>query len=317
MKTLVLIIAALALPVSASAQPYPSRPITLVVPYTPGTGIDIIARTVGPKISERWGQPVVIDNKPGASGNIGAALVAKAPPDGYTLMVTVNTFTITPALYSNLQYDPLKDFTTIARVTNGNIALVTNSSALPAKTLDELVAAAKSRKLNYSSPGSGTPQHLAVELLKQRLKIDVLHVPYKGAAGALTDLLGGQVQLAVLPVHTALPHAKAGKLNVIAVSGERRSVLAPDSPSFGELGLKNLDIDLYFWFAGPAGLPRDIVLKWNQELEQILALPDVRETFTKQGMVPAHSSPEDLYRQIGADVERWKKFIAETGIKAD
>jgi len=317
MKTLLLVIAALAISLVASAQPYPSRPITLVVPYTPGTGIDIIARTVGPKISERWGQPVLVDNKPGASGNIGAALVAKAAPDGYTLMVTVNTFTITPALYSNLQYDPVKDFTTIARATNGNIALVTNASALPVKTLDELVAAAKSRKLNYSSPGNGTPQHLAVELLKQRLKIDVLHVPYKGAAGALTDLLGGQVQLAVLPVHTALPHAKAGKLNVIAVSGERRSVLAPDSPSFGELGLKNLDIDLYFWFAGPAGLPRDIVMKWNQELEQILALPDVRETFTKQGMVPAHSSPEDLYRQIAADVQRWKKFIAETGIKAD
>jgi tripartite-type tricarboxylate transporter receptor subunit TctC len=302
---------------SVWAQTYPSRPITLVVPYTPGTGIDIIARTVGPKISERWGQPVVVDNKPGASGNIGAALVAKAAPDGYTLMVTVNTFTITPALYANIQYDPIKDFTTIGRVTNGNVALVTNSSALPVKTLDELVAAAKTRKLNYSSPGNGTPQHLAIELLKQRLKIDVLHVPYKGAAGALTDLLGGQVQLAVLPVHTALPHAKAGKLNVIAVSGERRSVLAPDSPSFAELGLKNLDIDLYFWFAGPAGLPREFVQKWNQELAAVLALPDVRETFTKQGMVPAHSSPDEIARQIAADVQRWKKFIAETGIKAD
>jgi tripartite-type tricarboxylate transporter receptor subunit TctC len=317
MRPIFILIALLAFPPLAGAQAYPTRPITLVVPYTPGTGIDIIARTVGPKISERWGQPVVVDNKPGASGNIGAALVAKAQPDGYTLMVTVNTFTITPALYQNIPYDPVKDFSTIGRATNGNVALVTNSSALPVKTLDELVAAAKSRKLNYSSPGNGTPQHLAVELLKQRLKIDVLHVPYKGAAGALTDLLGGQVQLAVLPVHTALPHAKAGKLNVIAVSGERRSVLAPDSPSFSELGLRNLDIDLYFWFAGPAGLPRDIVQKWNQELAAVLALPDVRETFTKQGMVPAHSSPEEIQQQIAADVQRWKKFIAETGIKAD
>jgi tripartite-type tricarboxylate transporter receptor subunit TctC len=152
----------------------------------------------------------------------------------------VNTFTITPALYPSIQDDAVKDFQTIGRVTNGNIALVTNTSALPVKTLDELVAAAKSKKLNYSSPGNGTPQHLAVELL------------------------GGQVQRAVLPVHTALPHAKAGKLNVIAVSGERRSVLAPDSPSFGALGLKNLDIDLYFWMAGPAGLPRDILDKWNK-----------------------------------------------------
>lgn len=302
---------------NAAAQTYPSRPITLVVPYTPGTGIDIIARTVGPKISERWGQPVVVDNKPGASGNIGAAIVAKAQPDGYTMMVTVNTFTITPALYPSIPYDPVKDFTPVGRATNGNIALVTNASALPVKTLDELVAAAKSRKLNYSSPGNGTPQHLAVELLKQRLGIDVLHVPYKGAAGALTDLLGGQVQLAVLPVHTALPHAKAGKLNVIAVSGERRSVLAPDSPSFGELGLKNLDIDLYFWLAGPAELPRDIVEKWNRELASILALPDVRATFLKQGMVPAHSSPEEIAKQIAGDVARWRKFIAQTGIKAD
>jgi tripartite-type tricarboxylate transporter receptor subunit TctC len=315
MKKLLCVLFAVAF--NATAQPYPSRPVTLVVPYTPGTGIDIIARTVGPRLSERWGQPVVVENKPGASGNIGAAFVAKAPPDGYTMMVTVNTFTITPALYKNLQYDPVKDFSTIARAANGNIALVTNASALPVKTLDELVAAAKSRKLNYSSPGSGTPQHLAVELLKQRLKVDILHVPYKGAAQALTDLLGGQVQLAVLPVHTALPHAKAGKLNVIAVSGERRSVLAPDSPSFGELGLKNLDIDLYFWLAGPAGLPGEIVQKWNQELAAIFALPEVRDTFMKQGMVPAHSSPEEIARQIAADVERWKKFIAETGITAD
>ena len=315
MKSLLWLLAAL--PGMVLAQPYPSHPITLVVPYTPGTGIDIIARTVGPKITERWHQPVVVDNKPGASGNIGAAMVAKAPPDGYTLMVTVNTFTITPALYPSIQYDAVKDFQTIARVTNGNIALVTNASSLPAKNLDELVAAARSKKLNYSSPGNGTPQHLAVELLKQRLNIDILHVPYKGAAQALTDLLGGQVQLAVLPVHTALPHAKAGKLNVIAVSGERRSVLAPDSPSFGEVGLKNLDIDLYFWIAGPAGLPRDIVDKWNKELASILALPDVRETFMKQGMVPAHSSPEEIHKQIAADVARWKKFIAETGIKAD
>jgi tripartite-type tricarboxylate transporter receptor subunit TctC len=315
MKKLLFVLFAVAL--NATAQPYPSRPVTLVVPYTPGTGIDIIARTVGPRLSERWGQPVVVDNKPGASGNIGAAFVAKAPPDGYTMMVTVNTFTITPALFKNLQYDPVKDFSTVGRATNGNIALVTNASALPVKTLDELVAAAKSRKLNYSSPGSGTPQHLAVELLKQRLKVDILHVPYKGAAQALTDLLGGQVQLAVLPVHTALPHAKAGKLNVIAVSGERRSVLAPDSPSFGELGLKNLDIDLYFWIAGPAGLPGEIVQKWNQELASILALPEVRDTFMKQGMVPAHSSPEEIARQIAADVERWKRFIAETGITAD
>ena len=302
---------------NAAAQPYPSRPITLVVPYTPGTGIDIIARTVGPRLSERWKEAVIVDNKPGASGNIGAATVAKAPPDGYTLMVTVNTFTITPALYKSIPYDPVKDFAPVGRVANGNVALVVNAAALPVRNLEELKVAARERKLNYSSPGNGTPQHLAVELLKQRLGIDILHVPYKGAAQALTDLLGGQVQLAVLPVHTALPHARAGKLTVIAVSGESRSVLAPDSPSFAELGLKNLDIDLYFWIAGPAGLPREIVQKWNGEIASILSAPEVRETLMKQGMVPAPGSPEEISAQIRADVERWKKFIAETGITAD
>ncbi len=300
-----------------AAQSYPSRPITLVVPYTPGTGIDIIARTVAPRLTERWKEPVIVDNKPGASGNIGAAIVAKAPPDGYTMMVTVNTFTITPALYKSIPYDPVKDFAPVGRVANGNVALVTNPAVLPVKNLEELKAAARTRKLNYSSPGNGTPQHLAVELLKQRLGIDILHVPYKGAAQALTDLLGGQVQLAVLPVHTALPHARAGKLTVIAVSGERRSVLAPDSPSFAELGLANLDIDLYFWIAGPAGLPPEIVQKWNQEIASILSAPEVRETLMKQGMVPAPGSPDEISAQIRNDIERWSKFIRETGITAD
>jgi tripartite-type tricarboxylate transporter receptor subunit TctC len=302
---------------NVGAQSYPSRPITLIVPYTPGTGIDIIARTVGPRLTERWREPVIVDNKPGASGNIGAAMVAKAPPDGYTMMVTVNTFTITPALYKSIPYDPVKDFTPVGRVANGNVALVANPAVLPVRNLEELKAAARTRKLNYSSPGNGTPQHLAVELLKQRLGIDILHVPYKGAAQALTDLLGGQVQLAVLPVHTALPHARSGKLTVIAVSGERRSVLAPDSPSFAELGLKNLDIDLYFWVAGPAGLAPEIIQKWNQELASILSTAEVRDTLMKQGMVPAPGSPEEISTQIRGDIERWSKFIRDTGITAD
>ena len=306
-------------PSTGSGQAYPGRQITLIVPFTPGTGIDIIARTIGPRLNQRWGQPVVVDNKPGASGNIGAEIVAKAQPNGYTLMVTVNTFTITPALFKALPYDPVSDFVTIGKVATGNLALVVSAAALPVKSLDELTAAARAQagKINYSSPGSGTPQHLAVELLKQQLKVDFLHVPYKGAAGALTDLLGGQVQVAMLPVHTALPHAKSGKLNVIAVSGESRSVLAPDSPSFAELGLKNLDIDLYFWIAGPAGIPRDIILKFNQEIASILSLPELRESWLKQGLVPTASTPEEIAAQIRSDVARWKKFISETRITAD
>ena len=313
----VLLALAFTAPGLAPGQDYPARPVRLVVPYTPGTGIDIIARTLGPRLAERWGQPIVVENRPGASGNIGADIVAKAQPDGYTLMVTVNSFTITPALYRTLPYDPVRDFATVGRVATGNIALVVNPAVLPVKTLDELQARARQGKVSYASPGNGTPQHLAVELLKQRLGIDMLHVPHKGAAGALTDLLGGQVQLMVLPVHTALPHARAGKLTVIAVSGEGRSVLAPDSPSFAELGLKNLDIDLYFWVAAPAGAPGPVIARWNRETASVLGLPDVRESLLKQGLVPSPSSPEEIAARIRNDVARWKKFVSEAKITAD
>lgn len=304
---------------AAAAQTWPARPVTLIVPYSPGTGIDIVARTLSPKLTERLGQGFVVDNKPGASGNLGAELTAKAPPNGYTMMITVNTFVITPALYKSLPYDPVADFAVASKLATGNLALVVNPNVLPAKTLDELAAYVRARpgKINYGSPGNGTPQHLAVELLKQRMKLDIVHVPYKNAAGANTDLLGGQIQMMVLPVHTALPFAKAGKLNVIAVSGESRSVLAPDSPSFAELGLKNLDIDLYYWIAAPAGTPRDIVARVNREVAAILQLPDVRETLMKQGLIPAASTPEEISAVIRNDIERWKKFIAEVKISAD
>lgn len=303
---------------AAFAQAYPSKPITFVVPYTPGTGIDIVARTVGPRLSQKLGQPVLVDNRPGASGNIGADYVAKARPDGYTVMVNVNTFTITPSLYKNVPYDPVKDFATITEAARGNISLVANPGT-GVKTLPEFVAKAKAEpgKLTYSSPGSGTPQHLAMEVLKQRLGLDIQHIPYKGAAGATTDLLGGQVQFSILPVHTALPHARTGKLNLVAVSGEKRSVLAPDVPTFSELGQKNLGLDLYFWFAAPAGAPRDVVMTLNKEIGAILAMPEVRETMLKQGLVPESGTPEEIAGEIKSDLERWKKFIAETRITAD
>ena len=310
---------ALAIAGAANAQAWPERPVTLIVPYTPGTGIDIIARTLSPRLAERLGQGFVVENKPGASGNLGADAVAKAQPNGYTMMITVNTFVITPALFKSLPYDPVNDFAVAGRLAAGNIALVVNPNVLPVKTLDELAAYVRARpgKINYGSPGNGTPQHLAVELLEQRLNLDMVHVPYKGAAAANIDLLGGQISLMVLPVHTALPFAKAGRLNVIAVSGESRSVLAPDSPSFAELGLKGLDIDLYFWIAAPARTPREIIARVNREVTAILALPEVRETLLKQGLIPSSSTPDEMAAIIKSDIERWKKFIAETKITAD
>ena len=235
------------------------------------------------------------------------------------MMITVNTFVITPALYKNLPYDPVGDFTVMGKLATGNLALVVNPNVLPVKTLDELVAWVKARpgKVNYGTPGNGTPQHLAIELMKQRLGLDIVHVPYKNAQAANTDLIGGQVQLAVLPVHTAQPFAKAGRLNVIAVSGESRSVLAPDQPSFAEVNLKNLDIDLYYWIAGPANTPREVTTRINREVAAILAMPDVRETLLKQGLIPSTSTPEEIGARIRDDIGRWKKFISEAKITAD
>ena len=212
---------------AAFAQSYPSKPIRFIVPFTPGTGIDILARTLAEPLAKRVGQPLVVENKPGASGNIGSDFVAKAPPDGYTVMVTVNTFTMAPALYKSMSFDPINDFVPIGEVAVGNLALVVHPS-LGVASVSELIALAKKEpgKLNYASPGNGTPQHLAMELLKQSLGIDIVHVPYKGSAGAVTDVVAGQVPMMIMPVHTALPFATSGKLKVLAVSGDKRSALA-------------------------------------------------------------------------------------------
>jgi tripartite-type tricarboxylate transporter receptor subunit TctC len=314
------LIAAVALALAArAADPYPSRPITMIVPYTPGTGIDIVARTLGPKIAERWGQAIVVDNRPGSSGNIGAQAVATAPPDGYTLMTTVMAFAMTPALTKTLPYDPIRDFTPVAKVATGSMALAVNPTKLPVKSLAELIAMARERpgKLNYASPGNGTPQHVGMELFKQRLGIDIVHVPYKGAAGAMQDLVGGQVEIAYLPVHTALPFAAAGKLRILAVAGNTRSILAPDAPSFKELGFDDMDIELWYGIFGPARLPAEIVAKWSGELATVLALDDVKEALLKQGLVPSFALSEALANLMRDDVARWRAVVEKAGIQPD
>ena len=304
---------------AAAAEPYPSRPIAMIVPYTPGTGIDIVARTVGAKLAERWGEPVVVDNRPGNSGNIGAHAVATAQPNGYTLMTTVITFAMTPALSRDLPYDPIKDFTPVAEVATGSMALAVNPRRLPVTSVAELVAAAKAHpgQLNYASPGNGTPQHLGMELFKQRLGLDIVHVPYKGAAGAMTDLIGGQVEIAYLPVHTALPFAADGRLRILAVAGDKRSILAPDAPSFKELGYDNMDIELWYGIFGPAGLPPDIVAAWQDALAGVLALPDVKGNLVKQGLVPNYRPSAALGALMNADVQRWRAVVEKAGIKPD
>jgi tripartite-type tricarboxylate transporter receptor subunit TctC len=300
-----------ALPLSR-AQP---RNVTLVVPFTPGSGPDAVARTIAPRLSARIGAPVVIENKAGASGNIGADFVAKARPDGATLMVTVNSFNVTPALYKKLPYDPIADFTPISRLGVSNLALVVNA-AVPAQNLEQLVALAKARpgSLSYSSPGAGTTPHLAMEVFKKRYGIDVLHVPYRGSAGATTDLVGGQTQLMMIPVHTGLPFVRQGKLRMLAVVRDSRSPFAPDVPSLGEFGASNLNLEVAFWLSGPPGLPAAEVSRLNREVAAVLALPEVREALASQGITPDPGTPAQLADYIRTDIERWKRFVAEQNI---
>ena len=304
-------------PVTAQA-PYPNRPLRIVVPYTAGTGIDILARATGQKLSERLKVAVVVDNRPGASGNIGTETVAKAAPDGYTLLMTASTHVTNAALQTSVPYDPARSFTPIGPTAIGNLALVVHPS-VPAKSVQELVALARAQpgKLNYASPGSGTPHHLAMELFKLHFKVDLTHVPYKGTAGAVTDLLGGQVQVMFLPVHVALSQVQAGKLRMLAAGGAKRSPVTPDIPSLADEGVTDIDVDIWYAMLGPAGLPREQVALLNAEMNAILADPDVRDNLLKQGLNPTPGKPEDLARMIDTDLERWTRIVRAAQIKPD
>jgi tripartite-type tricarboxylate transporter receptor subunit TctC len=314
------LLAPLLLPASpASAQNYPTRRITLVVPYTPGSGFDIVARTVGQKLSERWGQPIVVDNKPGASGTIGTEAVANAAPDGYTLLVSGGPHTVYPSLMKNLRFDSITSFTPVGVAAAGVVALVVNPEALPVKSVDELIAALRARPghYNFSSPGVGTLQHLGMELFKQQLKLDVLHVPYRGAATAITDLITGQVHFTYLPVNSAMPQVQAGKLRMLAVASSKRTPLAPDVPSLNELGYPSLDFDLWFGFLGPANLPGAIVRKWDDELASINALADVKEALLKQGLAPVSLDSAATAALLKRDIARWRDVVEKAGIKSE
>ena len=310
--------ASLAVALTASAQTYPDRPIRFIVPFTAGTGPDILARTLGEALAKRLGQPIVVENKAGASGNIGTDQVAKAAPDGYTILVTVTTFAMAPALYKPLPFDPINDFAPIGEVAVGNLALVVNP-ALKVATIPELVALAKTKPgaLNYASPGNGTPQHLAMELFKQQMGVDIVHVPYKGSAGAVADVIANQVPMMIMPVHTALPYVAAGKLRILAVSGDKRSSFAPESPTFKEAGVRDYDIDLWYGLLSPARTPRAIIERLNNEIAAALGQNEIRESLVKQGLTPTTSTPEALGALIRADLARWKNLVTQAKIKPD
>ena len=307
-------------PLCAFAQAFPSRPVTLVVPFTTGTGIDILARAIGPRLSERWKQPVVVENKPGASGNIGTDIVAKAPGDGHTLMVTVNTITITPALFKGIPYDLVKDIAPVSKIAVATYAFLVNPNVFPANTLAEAIAMIRANpgKYYFASPGNGTPHHVGMELIKLRLGLKATHVPYKGFAGAITDLLGGQVQTMFSLVHSSLPHVRAGRLRVLAVTGAARSPQFPEAPTFREQGIEFMDdVDAWYAVMAPGKTPPELVARLNADVNAVMAAPDLRENLAKQGLIAVTSTPDELAALVKTDLVRWSKVIADAKISLD
>jgi tripartite-type tricarboxylate transporter receptor subunit TctC len=301
-------------PAASSSQ----APLRLIVPFTPGTGIDLIARTVGPKLGERLGRPVVVENRAGASGNIGTEAVVRAPPNGSTLLVSVNTLVMNRSLYPKLPFDPVKDLVPVSLTSWGQLLLVA-SPKTGYKTAAELVAAARSRPgaINYASPGVGTPHHLSMELFKSTTGIFLTHIPYRGTAPAVTDLLGGQVEVGFLPIHVALPHVKAGKLVALGVGSEKRHPLLPQVPTLAEAKAGNVNVDMWYGIFAPPGTAPEFVSRLNRELKDILATPDVRVAFETQGMDPATSSPEEFRRLVEQDAQRWERLIKARNITAE
>ena len=313
-------LAVLLLASAASAQEsaWPSRTIQIVVPYTPGTGADILARILGPKLAERWKVGVVTDNRAGASGNIGTDFVAKSASDGYTLLCTATSFGTNPAINHKLPFDPVKSFAPVILLATSSVAVIV-TPGLPARSMREFLELARSQpgKLYYSSPGSGGPQHLAMELLKLDARIDLVHVPYKGSGGALADLVGGHVQAMIVSLQTVAPYVQSGKLRMLAVMSAERSPAFPDVPTLKELGLADLEVDTWYGVFAPVGTAGAIISKLNAEVNTLLKQPEVRELLAKQGLVPAGGTPERFGELVRNELARWSRVVATAGIKGE
>jgi len=303
----------------AWGQAYPAKPIRLVVPFPAGGTTDILARAVGQKLTEAWGQPVVVDNRPGAGGNIGSELVAKAAPDGYTLLMgTVGTHAINASLYAKMPYDHIKDFAPVILVAGVPNVLVVNP-AVPVNSVQELIAYAKANpgRLNFASSGSGTSIHLSGELFKVMAGVQMTHIPYKGSSPALQDLIGGQVQLMFDNLPSALPQIKGGKLRALAVTSATRAAALPDVPTVAEAGLPGFEASSWFGVLAPAGTPVAIIARLNAEIAKWLASPEAREKLAGQGANAAGGSPEDFAKHIAAETAKWQKVVKESGAKVD
>lgn len=300
-----------------AATPYPTKPIRIIVAYTPAGATDILARVVGQKLSESWGQPVIVDNRAGAAGNIGTEVAAKANPDGYTLIMgTAGTHGINVSLYRQLNWHPVKDFAPVSLVAMvPNIMVVNN--ALPFKNVKDLIAYAKANpgKLSYGSPGNGSTAHLSMELFKSMTGTNLVHIPYKGSAGVLADVMGGQIAVTIDNMPPYLPQVKAGKIRALAVSPAKRSTAAPDIPTIAEAGVPGYDSGAWFGLLAPAGTPKDIVSKLSVETARILKMPDVNKRISELGGEPVGSTPEEFAALIKSEIAKWAKVIKEANVE--
>ncbi len=316
------LICAALLAAAAGASPaqtgYPTRPVRMVVPSSAGGGTDIIARIITPKLSERLGQQVIIDNRPGAGTVIGGEVVAKSPPDGYTLLMCISTLATNPVMYKKMPYDALRDFAPITQTISASNILVVHPS-LPVRTVKELIALARANpgQLNFGSAGKGTGPHLSMELFLSMAKLKMVHIPYKGSAPAIIDLLAGQVVVMTATMLTGIPHVRSGRLRALGVTGAQRTAAAPEVPTIAEAGLPGYEAVQWYGVLAPAHTPKDIIARLHGEIARILHLPDVKARFLADGADPVGNTPEEFARYIRAETEKWARVAREAGIRPE
>ena len=304
---------------AAHAQPYPSRPVTLVVPVAPGGILDAVARMIGPEMSSDLGQTILVDNKPGASGNIGAGFVARSAPDGYTLLVGYSMFHVgNPSMFKDLAWDPLRDFSSVAMVAVSPHVIAVHPS-VPAKTLKELVDLARAQpgKLNYASPGSGSVPHVGMELFKQQTGIQITHVPYKGAGPMMTDVVAGNVQVTIATPTSIIGFVQSGRVRPLAIAAKTRHPLMPDVPTTAEAGYPNFELEAWIALFAPAGTPTEVITRLTRATEKALQSPAVMERARTSGMTIRYMPPAQLDATVRTDLQYWSKVIREANIKAD
>jgi tripartite-type tricarboxylate transporter receptor subunit TctC len=297
---------------------WPSRPIRFILPFPPGGGTDILGRLIAERLTANLGQPVVTENRGGAGGNVGAEAAAKSAPDGYTIVLVAPSLTISPSLYSKLNYDPVKDFAPVSLVATVPNVMVTNP-AVPANTLAEFIRLAKSKpgEMNFGSGGSGTSNHLAGELFNIVAGVKLVHVPYKGVNLAMNDVLSGRIQLVVIGIPATVPNIKAGKLRALALVAPRRSPVLPDVPTVAEAGLPNFEVTTWYGILAPAGTPKAIVVRLNAELAKIMHSPELKERLDALATDPVTSTPEEFAGLIKREIAKWREVVREAGLKAD